>query len=95
MLVFLSKLKQLITNAAFISFQQEVSRLLGEQEPKPEVCNKTPGQKLCISGVKPELLFHQGHFFPLSIPYLKASIPIFLTLSPTVDSFAQWFISRQ
>lgn len=84
--VFLSKLKQLTTNSTFSPFHQEVSTILGEQEPKLEVCNKTQGQEICSSGMKPKLMFHQGHFFPSSIPYLKVLMPIFLTLSPTVDT---------
>lgn len=63
-LVFPSKLKQLTTNPAFSPFHQEVSTLLGKQRPKLEVCNKIQGQKKCSFGVKPKLVFYQGHFVP-------------------------------
>lgn len=91
-LVFPSKLKQLTTNPAFSPFHQEVSTLLGKQRPKLEVCNKIQGQK-CSFGVKPKLVFHQGHLFPTSVLYLKTLMPIFLNLFPTVET--PQFIFRQ
>lgn len=60
--------------------------LLREQEPKLDVSSKTQGQKICSSGVHPKLVFHQSHSFPSFVPYLKALIPIFLTLSPTAET---------
>lgn len=73
-LVFTSKLT---TNPAFSPFHQEVSTLLGKQRPKLEVCNKIQGQKKNSFGVKPKLVFHQGHLFPTSVLYLKTLMPIF------------------
>lgn len=92
-LVFPSKLKQLTTNPAFSPFHQEVSTLLGKQRPKLEVCNKIQGQKKCSFGVKPKLVFHQGHLFPTSVLYLKTLMPIFLNVFPTAET--PQFIFRQ
>lgn len=76
------KLKQLTTNPAFNPFHQEVSTLLGKQRPKLEVCNKIQGQKKCSFGVKPKLVFHQGHLFPTSVLYLKTGNAHFLESFP-------------